>query len=234
LELFSPSFWHDAIKGLLLSSKGSNTAKMTNSDVESLLAILDEWLSDNEVRKSIFGLFQQLVFDRYGIFSLSADRDNTLMWSHYACDHKGICIGFNTTMLGFACKSLFDRSLAKVGLLEVKYVREIPKIYPKSQLDVEFFKDIFRFKADNWKYEKEYRLISDQGGEGAMKKTLCLPCEAFSEILFGCKTNDETKKEILSSIENWGVKPSIFQCVKREGGFGTELYKVDLSGNQIT
>ena len=30
-----------------------------------------------------------------GFFSLSNNYDNYLMWSHYANNHKGICIGFN-------------------------------------------------------------------------------------------------------------------------------------------
>jgi hypothetical protein len=46
--------------------------------------------------------------DYFKVFCLSKKFDNILMWSHYADDHKGICIGFQVKIwrdsLGIECK----------------------------------------------------------------------------------------------------------------------------------
>src|SRR6266446_10364667 len=63
--------------------------------------------------------------DRVGILSLTATANNTLMWTHYADNHKGICLEFRTTE-----ESLFRRAQP------VNYAEDFPHL------------DVFRLAND--------------------------------------------------------------------------------------
>lgn len=53
----------------------------------------------------IFGNLQKVL-----VFCLSQNYKNTLMWSHYASDHPGICIDFNKSKL-LASLDLYHKGL---------------------------------------------------------------------------------------------------------------------------
>lgn len=77
-----------------------------------------------------------------GICSLSESYTNTLMWSFYAEDHKGICIKLAVTS-------------EKWQLKKVNYCDELPKMSGKE----EDFINLLSVKSRHWEYEKEVRFI---------------------------------------------------------------------------
>lgn len=84
-----------------------------------------------------------------GVVSLSANPASTLLWAHYADNHKGFALGFQ----------LWVDEIPE-NLIEVQYVSEIPKSSAHGEL-----KDIVKYKASEWSYEDEYRFIYDQGNQ---------------------------------------------------------------------
>jgi len=94
---------------------------------------------------------------RYGIISFSCIWNNLLLWSHYAANHTGFCVGFDEEML---------RSLPKFQMGgEISYRKDFPVITPMLTLNNEKREILSRAiseaftKADDWRYEKEYRLL---------------------------------------------------------------------------
>lgn len=73
-----------------------------------------------------------------GILSLSAVRDQTLMWSHYADGHRGFCIGFNSQKLLRFADRLTYRSIHLL-LDEVRYCSEFPKLNPYKMTESQIF-----------------------------------------------------------------------------------------------
>jgi hypothetical protein len=160
-----------------------------------------------------------------GVFSLSRNAYDMLLWSHYANDHKGFCIGFR--------KSYFDdlrRSHATTGLLgadDVRYsashlpaLREIWRTAAeeiiqlrKSKTDPEegFFTDfmdryrlailpsVLLTKSEAWKYEEEYRVVMN------VSKSVAFPTTAIVEIVFGARTpaRDEATIRNLLRAKEW-------------------------------
>jgi hypothetical protein len=55
--------------------------------------------SDDKIRAMIPELEDGVREDaeRLGMFCLSANPNDVLMWSHYASNHRGLCLGFRTT-----------------------------------------------------------------------------------------------------------------------------------------
>ncbi|MCW0504020.1 DUF2971 domain-containing protein [Aeromonas piscicola] len=96
-----------------------------------------------------------------GVVSFSETSRNLLMWAHYANEHKGMCIGFDPSVLD---------SLEKYGYNCESYAYYPEKInYDNLRVDIhnlpdELFsesiaKKILTTKSDDWIYEKEHRCI---------------------------------------------------------------------------
>lgn len=88
--------------------------------------------------------------DDYKVFCLSLEKENHLMWSHYADSHKGICIGYKIFSLP-----------ESIGWGEVNYFSENFDFYRMTEYKENglihagiYSKNIL------WEYEKEIRLTS--------------------------------------------------------------------------
>ena len=163
-----------------------------------------------------------------GIFSLSSLPDDVLMWSHYADDHEGFCIGFR---LSEKFRTWYEPEKI-IGLHEVNYTETNPFLeyfvdfareakLPKWE---DFWMPIMLLgllsKSKKWGYEKEVRVI--RGLPGAV------PFDATElvEVIFGLHMSDRNKitiRTLLSSTEWSHVK---FRAVRRTG-HGFELTIVD-------
>lgn len=129
------------------------------------------------------------IFDKYldgkGIYSLSTTYDNPLMWSHYADEHKGICLGFRSENEDTSDK------FYKPRLGRVEYGRSRSVLYSEildgfrrenlrgahAALDAALYS-----KAPDWWYEEEWRYIHYQSGSEYE-----LPAE-LEEVIFGWRT----------------------------------------------
>lgn len=116
-----------------------------------------------------------------GIVCLTEKPDNLLMWAHYAQNHEGFVVGFDTE------HPFFSKSSSGLGLRKVKYSEKRPSL-PKRMVEEEMleqppinpfgFVSIFGFSSNNkfgyeyadgddfrfvksrdWGYEEEWRLV---------------------------------------------------------------------------
>jgi hypothetical protein len=120
-----------------------------------------------------------------GIYSLTTERNNFLMWSHYANSHKGICIGFDTMVL----TDYVTKFLGKVT-----YQKDLPK-YRLFEVFNESFRRVYLTKSRIWQYEQEYRLVKMFGVQQMVK----IPLDGIVEVILGCNVPQE-EKELVQSI----------------------------------
>lgn len=113
----------------------------------------------------------------FGIACFSQNPRSTLMWSHYAKSHKGICIQFDFSQ----CPGVL--SWAKL----VDYRDDLPNIpWPDQQHRV---MDGILGKAREWSYEAERRYVS-----GAVKgRTLRFDARSVTGILLGQRFDDDSR-----------------------------------------
>lgn len=95
-----------------------------------------------------------------GIYCLSEDRLNILMWTHYANSHKGYCLEFAPT-----------RDSRLTNAARVHYASGYPTIGfftegPSAHLDKALLT-----KHREWGYEREWRVIDVLHGEGVRQLT---------------------------------------------------------------
>lgn len=98
------------------------------------------------------------------------DGNNSLMWSHYANNHNGVCLKFDLSK---------DSNLHN-NILPVEYKDELVKV---KQL-ADFSKSLLT-KLKTWEVEKEWRILSEKNRFGFKQ-------EALVEIVFGLRVPDST------------------------------------------
>jgi len=126
-----------------------------------------------------------------GVSCFSKSYMKTLMWSHYADKHKGICIGIR---LPITLKSM------DFVMLSVNYVEKIkPLNYFKNRGEV-FFYWAFT-KSHIWEYEEEVRGLYIKTN-GVIKFDI----ECIKEIHYGLKTTKDDIKVIEKIVQEKGYK----------------------------
>jgi len=133
-----------------------------------------------------------------GIFSLSEDFQNELMWAHYGANHRGIAIGFGASA---SCRLSDHRHTIPVEYTSQKPNFEsgfksegqifAPGSGQKNVVRVSFDDKVFRAaistKTPVWQYEKEWRYVEESHG-------LFNTPGKITSIVFGLRMDSERKK----------------------------------------
>lgn len=98
-----------------------------------------------------------------GVLSLASRWDNPLMWSHYADEHRGLCIEFDTG--GHHCERL-----EPVAYTSTRYLRVSDlcawHLDQSRGAEEKIGRQFFFAKSPRWRYEREWRAISSHAGVG--------------------------------------------------------------------
>ncbi len=108
------------------------------------------------------------------ILSLSKTPHEILMWSHYANNHSGFLLEFdvdkshktNQQLAKLETDEFFEEVAKNLFYQEVIYTDKRPKIqvHKKEEDLSKLVNNLFLTKAENWQYEKEARVIVQNGG----------------------------------------------------------------------
>lgn len=100
-------------------------------------------------------------FSQHGVLSLSATWSSALMWSHYADEHRGICVEYDTT----------DQEHPNLGPVSYRAPRAVKasdlarwKGSDDAAAKDRVLQTYFYAKSSEWKYEKEWRDVRDGNG----------------------------------------------------------------------
>jgi len=154
----------------------------------------------------------ELINNAIGVLSLSEKYDSLLMWAHYADQHRGFVLGFDSS-------SDFFSPIREVGdpicvLEKVKYTKNRPSI----KLSQANSQDLFLHKSEEWVYEAEWRYLrylveadSTRMEEGKEISLFKVPPSCFAQLILGCRMTAAAKegfKELLradASLTHVGV-----------------------------
>jgi len=139
-----------------------------------------------------------------GVFSLSETCMSVLMWTHYADEHKGVCIGYQFP----EDMSEFDSQDLMMNMSHCKYLPKNPIAAYLRVIGIvddipllewnKFWYEILGLglitKHKSWKYEKEIRILRKRSG------TIKFLPEHIAEITFGIKTNPGDIKTIVNLL----------------------------------
>lgn len=151
-----------------------------------------------------------------GVLSLSATWKSGLMWSHYADEHRGICIEYDTR----------NQLHPRLGSVDYKGPRAIKtsdlyrwKVREDADAKERVVKTYFYTKSGEWRYEREWRDVRDESGvtEVPFRTTA---------ILCGLRCDSTVIKSIVKLLSDHpAIK--IWQVLPKDEGFGLRRYQVD-------
>lgn len=146
-------------------------------------------------------MLQKTANSLLGAVSLSEICDHELMWSHYAEEHKGYVVGFDSSHPFFNQKKSPGDELRHIR--KIAY-RDKPPVINLTKTNAS---ELFFVKSLKWEYEAERRMILplSDSDEVIDKKPFPIhlfkfPATAVKRIIFGARISDENMSMIRSAI----------------------------------
>lgn len=153
-----------------------------------------------------------------GVCCFSKRYDSMLMWGHYANGHRGVCIGYDLSLIPYSDGySILDNNTYDVFAKDVKYGQKLNILdydggYTFGGVEA---CEMLSCKPKEWEYEEEVRLFEF----GAAQKKLSIHPSQVCEVILGLRTSP--------------AHISMLECAtqKNECKFG--LFRMNLNPNQI-
>ena len=165
-------------------------------------------------------MFSQMR-SQMGITCLSELDDSLLMWAHYANNHCGMCVEYELMEINRQLKFtpipiVYSEDRACISSLNPDTVgRDTTKVFLES----------LTAKSSEWSYEKEWRIIRDDGACGdrwdAEKKGALLDMIRPVSVTLGCMAKQEFSKEVQEYCKDNQINlyrmerdPKVYRLVK--------------------
>jgi len=144
-----------------------------------------------------------------GVLSLSEKPDESVMWSHYADEHRGICLEFDGSNLG----TLFDDAR------RVDYSDSTPFIdVTGDPSSLELAKLICLSKASQWQYEKEWRVLSPVAGVKPF------PSATLTGVILGARISADHRRCVRDWLAQRSPQPQILQAELEDRNYGLGIH----------
>jgi hypothetical protein len=133
----------------------SHNLSITDNPDPKIIMLDSDGKIRSEIKEELMNTVHEFnnMMNKCGVLSLTIDKSNILMWSHYTREHTGFCVGFERS-------GIFSDDLC----FPVNYTRYFPTIHV-----VDFYNSNmaiqhrFGNKSIDWAYENEWRYISQKG-----------------------------------------------------------------------
>jgi hypothetical protein len=208
-----------------LDWKNPNMKDLLNESAKELISKLEPF--------NIFKRLEELV-SSCGIFSMSGKSDDVTMWSHYANNHEGLCVGFYTLpkIIGgaeypilkimngyYQCEYLEKSKYPIVETMNSKTLSEFDMVSGIGQKIGSFlFNRWATLKSEEWEYEDEVRGIRYAAGFEKYEPSM------IGEVIFGLKMDDKDKQTIRTLLSGPDWHHVKFKRAERNRyGFGFTL-----------
>lgn len=158
-----------------------------------------------------------------GVVSFSQDNDiykvieNILMWTHYADEHKGVCLEYvvddeyiKDNWIGS------EKDNALVICRQVKYENELSlnslnkAITEENEFIKELLVDYLTTKTKPWCYENESRIVFMANGP------VDLPRQALISVRFGLNSSDNHVSLIKRILSDYSPQTRVFKAIKEQ------------------
>lgn len=141
---------------------------------------------------------------------------STLMWAHYANNHKGVCFEVNFPKVN--AENYHQHGVTPINVTYVSSLSdERNKRTPESE-DLPLF--IATYKSDDWQYEQEVRIVVESTSFDKTKfnevndgKNIDLDFNiaSISKVIFGLRTSNEEINETVKLFCRKGHLPDFFR-----------------------
>lgn len=149
---------------------------------------------------------------QFGVFCMTRKNNDILMWAHYADNHKGFCLEFQTG------NGFFARAR------DVHYANELPQANLLSSWDtvIEHAAGALLIKAKDWQYEEEWRIIDLDKGPGIQR----CPPESISGVILGFRMSARDRQQIMEWCKDREPAPTLYEAKMKDREFGLDIVPI--------
>lgn len=154
-------------------------------------------------------------FEQIRICCYSTNKENLLLWAHYANSHKGFCVEFDGSSLP-----------AKMAM-KVEYSNKYPSVEYPVPSDERAYR-LALTKAKVWEYENEYRSIFipssdilDHDGE-----SLSFSSDAITNVYIGACMPEKEERELKKIIYRMESQPSMWKAELSSSSYQLKFKKI--------
>lgn len=148
------------------------------------------------------------IFPDVGVLCVSEIPLSILMWSHYADNHRGVCLRFRS--------STPDHFFLRAQ--KVIYQPDFPTARVFDD-DLTRMRAIALTKSNDWEYEREWRILEHELGPGIHP----FPPDILDAIILGCRTSDQTKESVNDAVSALEPRPRVVYAKMAERHFRLDL-----------
>ena len=162
-------------------------------------------------QRKIWNNTRRELSELHGLVCMSDKWSNPVLWSHYADNHKGICLGFDVNEDLFKPVSYRNTRISfdEIGISSL------------DQLTEKHLEQILYAKFEHWEYESEYRAFTD------LKEL-----DPNSGLGFISFSSDLVLKEVIVGA-NGSLKPTELNVLLSAYGHSVETRKARLAFNKF-
>lgn len=211
---------------ILLEVLRAQTADMSEEELKAeFRPAIEEGLLKAENALPRFHQEVRQVISDVKLLCFSEVFDNILMWSHYGKDHSGV-------VLRFSCIEELDSAWG--AATPVRYRKKMPLLLDEKQTVSlflgdgpnrnEILNDSVYTKAEDWSYEREWRLF---GGRDQTKlyEDFKFDEKEMTAVYFGCRMTEGDRNEIMQLTKERFPQAEMFFAKKSERSFSLEFSK---------
>ncbi len=174
-----------ALENLILKKNWASNTKYFNDPFE--FSLRGNYDVDKNGQVNFLSQDNQVILSevrervsKIGVISYSETYESTLMWSHYASNHEGMCL-------------VFEVDLESIdNLYKVNYEDMLPYFDFEGYIN---YHPVLITKSKIWSYEKEYRQLF------SFNEHHFDPPGKLTEIIFGCQTSAKDIEVIFNICE---------------------------------
>lgn len=176
-----------------------------------------------EDQQKAFNIGFRNIMSDSSMFCLTEEKDNLLMWAHYANNHTGIVIKFRNIPDGDSPIQLAQK---------VAYTNKIPEVpiskFIRNEFTIDTLHQIYTLtKSKEWAYEKEWRIVTTLRNKTKSFEILPFVKEEVAAVYLGCKINSTSKDTVVKIIKSKYPWAEIYQANKDSCEFKLIFNKID-------
>lgn len=210
----------DAVKEMFEQHYGGNLRASIRAQIQVITdTMLVPFLNDPKRADELL--------DRMGrrlmCFSLSERFDSPPMWAHYADNHAGFIVAFNTEHDWFRHR----KGGSKKRLLKITYFDG------KVEELLENVQAAFLSKTTDWAYEREWRIYASEeeiertvGSADDPVHLLDFPPEAVERVIVGSKASEETVAQIRDALNAGYPGAELFRAIPNRSTHTYDLERI--------
>ena len=154
--------------------------------------------------------------DSWGVCCVSEVGDDILMWSHYANAHRGFCLQFSNELSVPDLK----QSRRRIVPLTIKYSPDYPTADPVSENRNNVVVPLIT-KAEQWKYEQEWRMINPSG-----PGSYPFPPHCLTGVIFGLLMPEKHKELIRDWCKDRHPAITYYEAKQSEDSYSLNIVEI--------